>query len=61
MDVGDWDKSFCINTPGQSGDPRSTHYADLAEDWSKGIYLPLLYSDEKIASETEHRILLLPA
>ncbi|MGO6694426.1 penicillin acylase family protein [Rhizobium johnstonii] len=61
MDVGDWDKSFCINTPGQSGDPRSPHYADLAEDWSKGVYVPLLYSDEKIASETDHRILLLPA
>ncbi|WP_454854828.1 penicillin acylase family protein [Rhizobium binxianense] len=61
MDVGDWDKSFCINTPGQSGDPRSPHYADLAEDWSRGLYVPLLYSDERIAAETEHRILLLPA
>ncbi len=61
MDVGDWDKSFCINTPGQSGDPRSPHYADLAQDWSKGAYVPLLYSDEKVVSETERRILLLPA
>ena len=23
MDVGDWDRSVCINAPGQSGDPRS--------------------------------------
>jgi len=60
MDVGDWDNSLCINTPGQSGDPRSPHYADLAGDWAKGLYVPLLYSEQKIASETEHRILLLP-
>ncbi|NLS04212.1 penicillin acylase family protein [Rhizobium sp. P32RR-XVIII] len=61
MDVGDWDNSVCINTPGQSGDPRSPHYADLAEGWAKGRYVPLLYSGEKIAAETEHHILLLPA
>lgn len=61
MDVGDWDNSVCINTPGQSGDPRSPHYGDLAEGWAKGLYVPLLYSEEKIASETDHRILLLPA
>ncbi|WP_348642647.1 penicillin acylase family protein [Neorhizobium sp. P12A] len=61
IDVGEWDKSFCINTPGQSGDPRSPHYADLAERWSGGEYVPLLYSDEKIAAETDHHILLLPA
>lgn len=60
MDVGDWDKSFCINTPGQSGDPRSSHYGNLAEDWSVGRYVPLLYSDEKIDAETERRILLRP-
>jgi penicillin amidase len=61
IDVGDWDKSFCINTPGQSGDPRSPHYADLAERWSKGLYVPLLYSDRRIAAETVRRIQLLPA
>jgi penicillin amidase len=61
MDVGEWDKSFCINTPGQSGDPRSPHYADLAEGWSQGRYVPLLYSDNRIAQETTHSICLLPA
>ena len=30
MDVGGWDNSLCLNGPGQSGDPRSPHYADLA-------------------------------
>ena len=29
VDVGDWDKSRVINTPGQSGDPFSPQYRDL--------------------------------
>ena len=61
MDVGDWDKSICINAPGQSGDPRSPHYADLAESWAAGAYVPLLYSDARIEAETVNRIRLLPA
>lgn len=35
IDVGDWDKSKWINSPGQSGDPRSPHYGDLAPLWAK--------------------------
>ncbi len=61
MDVGNWDNSVCINTPGQSGDPRSPHYDDLAGTWSRGEYVPLLYSDARIRSETIHHITLLPA
>jgi penicillin amidase len=61
MDVGDWDNSVCINTPGQSGDPRSPHYGDLAERWSKGEYVPLVYSHARVEEETTHRITLLPA
>jgi len=61
MDVGDWDNSVCINAPGQSGDPRSHHYADLAEAWSRGEYVPLVFSREKVEEETVTTILLLPA
>ncbi len=44
VDVGDWDQSRCINAPGQSGDPRSPHYRDLAPLWADGQYVPLLYT-----------------
>jgi penicillin amidase len=44
IDVGDWDNSRAINTPGQSGDPASPHYRDLAPLWLKGEYFPLLYT-----------------
>jgi penicillin amidase len=44
LDVGNWDRSVTINTPGQSGDPYSPHYRDLAPLWASGAYVPLLYS-----------------
>lgn len=52
VDLADFDRSITINAPGQSGDPRSTHYADLAPLWARGEYVPLLYSDAAIAAET---------
>ncbi|KXF75197.1 penicillin acylase [Paramesorhizobium deserti] len=61
MDVGDWDNSVCINAPGQSGDPRSPHYRDLAGPWSRGEFVPLAYSREKVNASTAVLIELLPA
>jgi penicillin amidase len=60
IDVGAWDNSRCINTPGQSGNPASAHYSDLAAPWAEGGTVPLLYSGERIEMETVHRIRLLP-
>lgn len=60
IDVGDWDQSMCINAPGQSGDPRSPHYADLAPLWASGKYVPLLYSRERIDQAASLRIELVP-
>ena len=61
VDVGAWDNSLCINTPGQSGDPRSPHYGDLAGLWAEGGYVPLLYGREAIEKEAELRLELIPA
>jgi penicillin amidase len=60
VDVGDWDQSRAINTPGQSGDPRSPHYGDLAPTWAAGEYVPLLYSREAVDAATAFRIRLTP-
>ncbi|WP_298213488.1 penicillin acylase family protein [Acidocella sp.] len=60
VDVGAWDNSVCINAPGQSGDPRSTHYGDLAPLWAKGEYVPMLYSRDAILGVAERRIHLMP-
>jgi penicillin amidase len=60
IDVGAWDESVFINTPGQSGDPRSPHYDDLATIWAGRDYLPLLYSREAVDAAATLRIRLVP-
>ena len=60
IDVGNWDNSRAINAPGQSGDPRSPHYADLAPLWAAGEYVPLLYSKAAIDDVARLRIVLTP-
>jgi penicillin amidase len=59
--VGNWDASGFINTPGQSGDPRSPHYDDLAPLWASRRYLPLLYSGDAVEAAAELQITLKPA
>jgi penicillin amidase len=60
IDVGEWDSSRAINSPGQSGDPRSSHYLDLFEPWSAGESFPLVYSREAVEANVGTRIRLRP-
>ncbi|MFD1535977.1 penicillin acylase family protein [Nonomuraea guangzhouensis] len=60
LDVGQWDNSRAVNAPGQSGDPRSPHYRDLAERWRSGEYFPLLYSRAQVDRYAAIRITLRP-
>lgn len=60
LDVGQWDESLALNSPGQAGDPRSRHFDDLHGPWSRGEYFPLLYSREAVERETEFVWVLQP-
>ena len=60
LDVGAWDNSVVINTPGQSGDPTSPHYRDLFLLWAAGTYVPLLYSRTAVLNAAERVISLKP-
>ncbi|MFT5555414.1 MAG: penicillin amidase [Bradyrhizobium sp.] len=60
LDVGNWDASRTINTPGQSGDPFSGHYRDLAPLWATGQYVPLLYSRGAVEAAAAEAISLTP-
>lgn len=60
VDLADWDLSLGVNTPGQSGNPEDAHYRDLAELWASGKYFPIFYSEQKIKTVTEKRVLLVP-
>ena len=55
LDVGAWDNSRVINTPGQSGDPSSPHFGDLFDKWSRGEYVPLAYSRPAVEAVAERR------
>lgn len=60
VDVGQWDNSVFVNAPGQSGDVRSRHYDDHGALWSERAYVPLVYSEEAIARDTQLHIVLEP-
>jgi penicillin amidase len=61
LDVGNWDASYAINAPGQSGDERSAHYSDLSGLWSSGGSFPLLYTQAEIQRNAAARMRLVPA
>jgi penicillin amidase len=60
IDVGAWDRSLAVNSPGQSGDPLSTHYQDLFPLWASDGAFPLLYSRRRVVEAAERRIVLEP-
>ena len=60
VDVGEWDSSLAMNSPGQSGDPASPHYADLFADWAADRAFPLLYSRDRIEAVAAQRLRLVP-
>jgi penicillin G amidase len=60
LDVGNWDASQAVNTPGQSGNVDSKHYRDLAPIWANGQYFPLVYSKEAVQANAQTSINLIP-
>jgi penicillin amidase len=60
MDVGAWDNSVAMNTPGQSDDPMSAHYRDLFPLWAQGSYVPLRFSRAAVDRDAEELIHLSP-
>ena len=60
VDTKDWDKTLFINTPGQSGDPKSPFYKNLFETWANDQYFPAYYTKKNILEVTSSKTLLLP-
>jgi len=61
IDLANWDNSWATSTPGQSGQPGSSHYGDLLELWRNNQYFPLAYSRAKVEQLTKHVMQLVPA
>jgi penicillin amidase len=60
IDVGAWDESVAMNSPGQSGVPVSPHHHDLFESWAADEAFPLLYSREAVERNLGDRLVLRP-
>lgn len=60
VDVGEWDNSVAMNSPGQSGDPTSAHFRDLFKSWAEGGAFPLLYSRHLVEKNLSEIISLRP-
>jgi penicillin amidase len=60
FDVSDWDRSVATSAPGQSGQPGSRHFSDLAKLWGDAQYFPLPYSESAVGSNAEATLMLRP-
>jgi penicillin amidase len=60
LDVGAWDNSVMVNSPGESGVPGTAHYADLMPLWDQGKYIPMLYSRAAVEQHVDQRMILEP-
>ncbi len=61
IDLADPDRSVASNAPGQSAQPASPFYGNLAENLGNGEYFPLLYTREAVEERAAHRLTLRPA
>jgi penicillin amidase len=60
LDVSNWDRSLVINTPGQSGQPGSPYYSNLAGEWGNEKYFTLAFSRAAVDKAAIHTLTLSP-
>jgi penicillin amidase len=60
MDLGDWDRSVATTAPGQSGQPGSPHFDDLAKLWAGQKYFPLAFSQAAVQAAAGATLTLTP-
>ncbi len=60
IDVGNWSASRFSLPGGQSGNPFSSHYADLFPLWQRGEGVPIAWTPEEIRAATRQTLELLP-
>ena len=61
IDLADPDRSVASNAPGQSAQPGSPYYGNLAGNLGNGQYFPLLYTRGAVEERAAHRLTLRPA
>ena len=59
-DVGNWDDGGIVIPQGESGEPGSPHYRDLAPDWLNGTLVPLPFSNAAVERAAASSFTLAP-
>jgi penicillin G amidase len=59
-EVGNWDRGGIAIPSGESGEPGSPHYTDLAGDWINGALRPLPFSDSAVRKSASQVLILQP-
>jgi penicillin amidase len=59
-DLADPQASLFIHSAGQSGNPLSPHYADMAGRWARGEYVPMFTDRARIEASGTQRLVLAP-
>jgi penicillin G amidase len=60
VDVGDWEKTLGVNTPGQSGNPDDAHYRDLFPLWATDRFFAVPYARDRVKAASEKTSVLIP-
>lgn len=60
IDFANLDGSLATNVPGQSGQPGSPFYSNLAESFGRGEYFPLSFSRGAVERFATHTLVLVP-
>lgn len=60
IDLSNLDNSVATNAPGQSAQPGSPFYGDLADRLGNGEYFPFLFTREAVEGVVSHRLMLTP-
>ena len=61
IDVGAWENSRYALAGGQSGNPCSRHYGDLAPIWARGEGIAIAWTREDVAARARTTLRLTPA
>jgi penicillin amidase len=60
IDLSNLDNSVATNAPGQSAQPGSPFYGDLADRLGSGEYFPFLFTRDAVEGVVSHRLMLTP-
>lgn len=60
VDTSDWEKTMMINTPGQSGNPKSPYYKNLFHLWADDGYFINPFSYQSVKARAKEKIMLVP-